>query len=41
MIIASAPVQVEQIRRAPDDILSIRDASKEVAFFSSRIRNNI
>ena len=37
MIIASAPGQVEQIRRAPDDILSMRDASREVAFFSSRI----
>ena len=40
MIIASAPNQVEQIRRAPDDVLSIRDATGEVAF-SSRIRNDI
>jgi hypothetical protein len=41
MIIASAPDQVDQIRRAPDVILSIRDAAREVAFFSSRIRNGI
>ena len=41
MIIASAPDQVEQIRRAPDDILSTRDASREVVFFSSRNHNDI
>jgi hypothetical protein len=35
MILASAPDKVEEIRRAPDDVLSIRDAAKEVAFFSS------
>ena len=35
MILASDPDKVDEIRRAPDDILSIRDASKEVAFFSS------
>ncbi|KAF8730469.1 hypothetical protein AX14_005557, partial [Amanita brunnescens Koide BX004] len=29
MIIASAPDQVERIRRAPDDILSVRDATGE------------
>ena len=40
MIIASAPDQVEQIRRAPDDILSVRDATGEVGF-CSRIRNDI
>ena len=41
MIIASAPDKVEQIRRAPDDILSVRDASRAVAFFSSQIHNDI
>ena len=40
MIIASTPDQAEQIHRAPDDILSIRDATREVAF-SSRVRNDI
>ena len=41
MILTSDPDKVEEIRRAPDNILSIRDATREVVFFSSRICNDI
>ena len=42
MIIVSRPDKVEEIRRAPDDVLSTIDAAKEVwGLCSSQTRNDI